>query len=260
MRSGVHEPRALASGSAQAANARSGNTSYLRSTTKVACSTDRSLIACALSVRRRLRRGNRQGGRSGAPSSTAVRRSIAPRAAAPPARSGRSGPANLLGADEAAHLQDLQVLDHRRQRHRQRLRESLTVAGPTLNRSTMTLYWDRPARERRDRQVHAPHVGETPPNALGARPVGRSLRRPRRAQSGTMIRYRACPPLVSSASTTPNRCSAFWRTGPSRASRAPSGRPGSESAGSMRHRTSGRLSRPPRSCARSYPHARARPY
>jgi hypothetical protein len=41
------------------------------------------------SVRRYLRRGTRQGGRSGAPSWTAVRRSIAPRAAAPPARSGR---------------------------------------------------------------------------------------------------------------------------------------------------------------------------
>jgi hypothetical protein len=32
-------------------------------------------------------------------------------------------PPNLLGADEAAHLQHLKVLYHRRQRHRQRLRE-----------------------------------------------------------------------------------------------------------------------------------------
>src|SRR5215211_5470628 len=84
--------RALAFGSAQAANARSGDASYLRSTTKVACSTDRPLIACSLSVRRCLRRGTRQDRRGGAPSSTAVRRSIARRAAAPPARSGRSAP------------------------------------------------------------------------------------------------------------------------------------------------------------------------
>src|SRR2546421_6929582 len=32
-------------------------------------------------------------------------------------------PPNFLGANEAAHLQHLQVLDHRRQRHRQRLCE-----------------------------------------------------------------------------------------------------------------------------------------
>src|SRR5215207_3547381 len=69
--------RALASGSAQAANTRSGETSYLRSTTKVACSTDRPFIACSLSVRRCLRRGTHQGCRDGAPSSSAVRRSTA---------------------------------------------------------------------------------------------------------------------------------------------------------------------------------------
>src|SRR5215218_7893217 len=115
--------RALASRSAQAAKARSGGASYLRSTTswrappivRSSPATFRFVVAF------------------GEVLTKAVEATLPARApCADPSLRGpqrrrldAAGPyaPNLLGADEAAHLQHLNVLYHRRQRHRQRLGE-----------------------------------------------------------------------------------------------------------------------------------------